>query len=250
MMPVKTIITLCTVRAGYLLKYAVDYLIRAQIFTRRAVSENESFRNTLLPSCDVVRIIDHPVRKYLQRNMSLAGGGFYIFGGPPSVGKSTMLSCAIDHFRSKDSSRRVPLFTTKSTLIGRGIHKELGIPDHQRVSDYCTPGAVFVVDQLDINSSELTPEIESYIKELAVDSVNSSKFKVILVVSDPVVMRRILLLNDREKIEDIMDPSFLKWTYAQIDLYIERLPSKKLKRTAASNCRPGRNLKKSCKEYS
>lgn len=196
-------------------------MIRAQVFTQYAVRDNEAFLNTLLPTADVARIVDHPARKYLLRYMCLPGGGFYVFGGPSSVGKSTMLFCAIDQFRSKDSKRRVAFLTSKTALTGRGIHKALGVPDQQRISSYCSPGAVVVVDQFDVSAAEMTTEIESYMKELAVDSVNSSKFKVIVVVSDPEVMKKILLLNDREKIEDVMNPVLLKWNYTQINFFIE-----------------------------
>ena len=97
------------------------------------------------------------------------------------------------------------------SLRDRGIHRILGVPRAQKVSDFVPEGSTIIVDQVDWDISHLTNEMRGYLIDLATDSANNSTFRLILVVSDPDVFGTIMRLNGSEKIQDACRPRDFRW---------------------------------------
>ena len=83
--------------------------------------------------------------------------------------------------------------------------------------------------------------MRDYIVNIAANSRNSQMYSVIMIVSDPQVMRMMVKLNGGHKIKAICDPNMVKWSVSQMRAFVDaQLPQWPLdSRTSLANlCAP------------
>lgn len=151
-------------------------------------------------------------------------GGMWIFGTPSGTGKSTYLDKCIKKFRAENPERYVVLFHTGiAILTNGGLHAQFGVPLNESLSGYIPQGTIIVIDQVDCFTENLSLQTKDYLLQLATTSYNSKSFSIIVSVSKPSVMMALLKLNGYEKIRDLCDPLFAKWTIIEARAYVNML---------------------------
>jgi hypothetical protein len=165
----------------------------------------------------------HPIERHINAALRESEGGVWIFGAPEGSGKSTYLDRCIELFRQEPQTRHVCVYQGVNYLRDRNIHLALGVPLIESISDYIPRGTVIVIDQVDCKVETIDNNVAEYIVELATNSRNSKCYSVVICVSNPDVMLRMLKLNNMEKIKDICHPKFLQWTARETRQYIDEV---------------------------
>ena len=164
--------------------------------------------------------IEHPARTAVRWRFEKLKG-IHILGGPAGCGKTTLLNFAMQSIRDNGSNRNILYLrdNSKQLFKDRNFHKTLHIPKRTSMSNHFPEGSVIVIDQFDLTLPELTSEMQNYIQEIASQNYNTV-FNLILVVSDPQVMKVLLDTNDY-KILTLCNPMKLKWGYDQATNYVD-----------------------------
>ena len=187
---------------------------------RRYLTQTEPIE---LPPSDIVpfdNLIDILYRRILSDTY-----GIFVLAGPAGSGKSTLMKMTNDKLRSKYPYIKV-IKCGSISLLSKNIHELLKIPKGHALSDYLPTGTLIIVDHIDFQIESLALDVKSYITELAADSVNSRKFKLIFCVSDPTTTKEILGCNGGDKIQPICAYKSLKWADQQLTDFIHiKLPN-------------------------
>lgn len=151
--------------------------------------------------------------------------GIFVLAGPAGSGKSTFMKMTKDKLHGEYPYTKV-IKCGSTALMSKNIHQLLKIPIGHALSDYLPTGTLIIVDQIDVQIESFATDVQYYITELAADSVNSGKFKLIFCVSDPTTAKEILGCNGGDKIQPICASESLKWTDQQLAAFIAiKLPN-------------------------
>lgn len=142
-------------------------------------------------------------------------GGLFVFGAPAGAGKTTYLNVSLRKFQCKYKDRRRIYYISGLTPKSFEV---LGIPPGRMYHEFLPTESIIIIDQVDNsqNNSVLSKEIEELLVQLATQSRNSRAFHVILVISNPEVMKIVLTLNGGEKIYSAVKTQRLKWSYSRL----------------------------------
>ncbi len=166
------------------------------------------------------------MEKCICRVFTTIEGGLFLIGGPRGCGKTTCLSGAITMSRARHPETLILLLHGPEVIRDRGIHRILGVPRAQKISEFVPEGCIIVVDQFDLDMTLLTSEVKGYLTELATDSANNPTFRMVLVVSDPDVFGAVMRLNGSEKVQDVCRPRDFKWPTHKVEQVLNNaLPS-------------------------
>lgn len=159
------------------------------------------------------------------RAMRATRGGVYVLGAPNGMGKSIIARGATHMFRQDNPHRPVFIVLWSSAVFkNRNLHGILGVPKDQSISQYVPAGTVIIIDQIDNKPDDFTPEMQTYVSDLAADSVNTShlapSFHLIFIVSNAQVFRTLMQMNAGHKILDVCHPKYVKWTSEMIKIVI------------------------------
>lgn len=228
-----TIVTIATyfvaAFVGASAKFVFDQAMNSKCMRRRnaatVVREMSALENGLInlnPSNVIpFESIEEEIAYALNESVN---GGMWIFGTPSGTGKSTYLDKCIKKFRAENPGRYVVLFHTGiAILTNGGLHAHFGVPQNESLSGYIPQGTIIVIDQVDCFKENISLQTKDYILQLATTSYNSKSFSIIVSVSKPSVMMELLKLNGYEKIRDLCDPLFAKWTDVEARAYVNKL---------------------------
>jgi hypothetical protein len=199
-------------------------------------------KSNLVVGFEVPILIDKIVSEIISNTH-----GVFVFAAPQGIGKSTYLKMAAIKLQLNHPNIKLKLIKNGgSVLQNQNLNILLKVPSGRALSDYLPNNSVIILDQIDFKSS-LSENLRNYLSDLATDSHNSKKFKVVLCVSDPIVTKEILSCNEYEKIYLLCRCRSLSWTKTLIDQLIRiklaKLPIEqmdKLKRLVDdSNNSPG-----------
>lgn len=219
---------LCLLGAAFVSALGKDLYdrIRASRCSRRClVASNVRSNHRKL-----IELNDYPVIPFpsLEKHLLVAlrdceDGGVWMFGAPEGSGKSTYLNRCLELFQSESQRRHVSVHQGVNALRDRSIHLALGVPLIEPISRYIPRGTIIVIDQVDCKVEAIDDKISEYVVELATDSRNSKCYSVIICVSNPEVMIKLLRLNNMEKIKEICHPKYLQWTSLQTKQFIHEV---------------------------
>lgn len=176
----------------------------------------------LIDLVDYPEIPFHSLEKHIIFALQSKNGGVRIMGAPAGSGKSTYLDRCIKMFMEMpQQSRKVCVYKGVNILINRSLHEALGVSRLESISDYIPRGTVIVIDQVDCSLEAIDISVQQFIVDLATESRNLKCFSLIICVSNPQVMLKLLKLNEMEKIKDVCDPRYLRWTTRETEHYID-----------------------------
>ena len=159
--------------------------------------------------------VKHPVIcDILQKELiDIPNFGLLVFGSPNGSGKSAYIDNLIRTY-----PHIIYVRNTKPWIL---IMDKLNITNMRPVSDqYPNGGTIFIMDNMNIG--KLSNEMKAYLTELATDSFNSKKFKVLCCTSDIDTYHDMLQLNNGHKIQSICEPSLTKWDSGLMTQYVRR----------------------------
>lgn len=206
---------------GAVIKSVVDW-VTVRVHAAESVSAKVAAANEALPvGADTT--VDHiHFRRYLFHNLADRRYGMFVLGAPTGSGKSTMIGVVLEQFRRKQSNRHALYFKRGESILKRqSLNLLLGFPEDDALSDNLPAGSILVIDQVDFPLCDLTADMKSYLRQIATDSYNSKRYHVVVVVSNPQVMRAILRLNNSEKIQALCPPGVLQWDQQLLRQLIE-----------------------------
>ena len=134
--------------------------------------------------------------------------------GPSGVGKSTYLrDFAMRHIHG---GRHAVVLTSVTSMLE--LKNLLSIPINSEISNFVPVGSIIILDQQEnIQSSECT---DIMYRALALEARRTGKFHVFVCISKPVAAKRVLNLNDGDKINVVCPSVDLKVDKDKLDTFI------------------------------
>ena len=148
--------------------------------------------------------------------------GLFVFAAPTGSGKSTFIKMAIRKIQELSNGNQ---FMIKLCMNGgqllekRSLHDHFKIPLHRPLSRYIPRGSIIILDHADVNP-QLPHAVGDYLTELATDSANSKRYKIVVCVSNAILASRLIALHSGEKVHKLCCPSALQWSEVQAMEYM------------------------------
>lgn len=169
-----------------------------------------SNRSTQLIELDNYPIVEnHSIQTFINTILRDREGGLSILGAPAGSGKSTYVQLAVEKARSD------PLFIgdiiilkSKNFLKPGEIQRKIGIDPSTTLTEVLPRYTIIIIDQIDGES--LTAEMEEYLLDLTTESRNGKKYSLLLLLSKPVLIDKILRMNGGQKIKEVCDPNHFR----------------------------------------
>eukprot|EP01138_Halocafeteria_seosinensis_P011682 gb/GECG01011938.1/.p1 GENE.gb/GECG01011938.1/~~gb/GECG01011938.1/.p1 ORF type:complete len:220 (+),score=27.86 gb/GECG01011938.1/:1-660(+) len=139
----------------------------------------------------------------------------FVVYSPTGTGKTTYVHTYLNQWlKANPNKQRYALWLTSSYSLKSHLH----IPDNS-VSRWTPDGSIVVIDAAE--AMEWDEKARASLLSLAIESRNTKKYNVIVVVSDREKADTILRLNGNDKVAPLCAPATFQWGAEEVDKFIE-----------------------------